>query len=132
MTKVGETRRLMTSQSAVTSAFRTLADGVTLSIERLHKLLVFALERESKSKYPSNQEQLLISQLYATLRATVEATIYLNDELLTWCVTRILKLERTSGMSSKYVLSILKIHAPIKVISNTARTVVIVMKTHSR
>ena len=105
MTKVGETRRLMTSQSAVTSAFRTLADGVTLSIERLHKLLVFALERESKSKYPSNQEQLLISQLYATLRATVEATIYLNDELLTWCVTRILKLERTSGMGSKYVLS---------------------------
>ena len=46
LTKVGETRRLMTS-SAVTSAFRALADGVTLSIERLHKLLVFALERES-------------------------------------------------------------------------------------
>lgn len=39
----------------------------------------------------------MISQLYATLRATVEATIYLNDDLLSWCVSRLLKIERTSG-----------------------------------
>ena len=87
----------MTSHSAVTSAFRTLAEGVTLSIERTHKLLVFALERESRTKHPSNQEQLVISQLYATLRATVEASIYLNDDLLTWCVARLLKIERSAG-----------------------------------
>ena len=79
--------------------YTSLGEALTVSIERLHHLLIFALQKEQRMNFHCNQEILLMNQLYNTLKIASEATNYsvFRTNLLKTVVTKVLPLSRIAA-----------------------------------